>query len=251
MEFYNRCGKKQDEQKNVETFVKEYEKYYFLCDERDSPFAKHENISRVSSNSYKVEVKIDDILKNGIRSNEDVDTVLAWKIGGIDHKKSAEGQTTEFRDGWKEGYEVKTVFFKCNRGAYNRFCDRIVVIAETFNGCKEIQYENILIEILRALDETGSKGFGPVYIMTLLYFISKGQSPIFDRFAYKSVNALLLGKRPCEIEYHYNSSKKPGDILKVLDGYKDSLKQVVGKSDIDRSLDRALWVYGHSNSIKS
>ena len=96
---------------------------------------------------------------------------------------------------------------------------------------------------------------GPVYILTIIYFITRGESPIFDRFAYSAVKSLYYSKlrhadfTPEDVWYECPSGKKPKDILKVINDYKWYLEQVFGKSNIARDIDRSLWVYGHPKVI--
>ena len=100
-------------------------------------------------------------------------------------------------------------------------------------------YQNMLPEV--------PKYFGSVYILNLLYFITKGQLPIYDKFAHKALIALSTGVSPGEVTVKpapAKDSKK--SVIKMYTEYIHLLESLFGQKDISRSLDRALWVYGHS-----
>ena len=74
-------------------------------------------------------------------------------------------------------------------------------------------------------------GIGPVYLITLLYFISKGQYPIYDKFAHISLK--MIEEKDCQ----FNSL--------IKDNYVTRLRNIFGKAYNDSNVDRALWVYSH------
>lgn len=107
--------------------------------------------------------------------------------------------------------------------------------------------------------EISPKNIGPVYIINALFFLTGGKAPIYDVFAHKAVKALLLNISPSEVYMGGNPDKHDIDnvtamyleyilLLKMI--FKDEVK-IKGKDDmfISRELDRALWVYGHSNFL--
>lgn len=231
-------------------FVQTYEKSYYLLS-KDNEFY----IPKVSVNSGVAEKNIQSILDNGISDKEDVNRILAWKIGGIDHKKSR--NHIEFFDKWKGEKEdgktiIKARYFKCEESAFKKFCerlsDRAIEIERTFHS-GDGGLENALSKIISVIDgedkDESVPGLGPVYILTILYFITKNESPIFDRFAYTAVKAIYNGVTPDKIWYENPSSKNVKDIIRVIDEYKWYLTQVFGSEKIIREEDRALWVYGH------
>ncbi len=92
------------------------------------------------------------------------------------------------------------------------------------------------------------KNFGSVYILAMLYFLSRGGIPIYDQFAHKAVKALYAKVNPNMI--YVGSSPDKSDtksVVKMLLEYIWLLEKVFGKSNIDRTIDRALWVYGHAD----
>jgi len=232
-------------------FISEYQYSYFL-DNGENCIPRHNSYYRVSVNSKDAEDKIEQILRNGITCPDDVNRILAWKIGGIDHEESKRNGRIKFISSWGDENSASVLVkngpfsFECNREEYNDFCKRITEIAQKYEKpFSDEKIESVLKDIVKEAEKV--KGVGPVYILTILYFITRGQSPIFDRCAYKAVKAIYHEKMPKEIWYENPSSKSVGDILKVIRDYEWYLEMVFGKRNIDRDTDRALWVYGHSN----
>ena len=95
-------------------------------------------------------------------------------------------------------------------------------------------------------------GLGTVYIITLLNFISRGQYPIYDRFAWKAIQAICDDKKPGDI---INASELPEKKSRAFDtvfdthmiSYMKKMDSVFGSAyQESRDVDRALWVYGHA-----
>ena len=222
---------------SVDEFVRDYEECYYLPNEDTTK----NYIPGVSINSRTAERKIESFLVDGFQDGKDVNTALAWKIGGIDNKSSNEG--IYFKDNWGKADKVTERYFECGRKEYNELCERIAQLSVA-NG----EIDETLENILSVIDETKAKGFGPVYILTLLYFVTKKESPIFDRYAYTAVKAIYNGVKPSEIWYENPSSKDKKNLLKLINEYRWYLVQVFGRADIERRIDRSLWVYGHTKS---
>ncbi len=237
--FFDRNGNPSEF--TTEAFISSYEKYYFLHDENDSDF-----IPGVSVNSCVSENKIERILSEGISRREDVNTILAWKIGGIDHKKSK--KEIILKADWKNKANVRERYFKCKSNDLDCFCAEIVDIAKNYQS--GATPDNTIKQIAESTKKYNIP-LGPVYILTILYFITKKEYPIFDRFAYTAVKAIYAGVKPKDIWYENPSSKSAENVIKVINEYKWFLKQVFGFSQIPRNIDRALWVYGHQKAINS
>ena len=104
-------------------------------------------------------------------------------------------------------------------------------------------------ELIR--DNTRGIYFGPVYIINILYFLSSGEIPIYDRFAHKAVKALYLEKMPYEIYVGYPvDCNCTEEIMAMLNEYRWLLREKFGTDKINRKIDRALWVYGHMRKSK-
>lgn len=104
--------------------------------------------------------------------------------------------------------------------------------------------ENLFKELI------GIDGIGPVYAITLLHFVSRGEWPIYDKFAHLALLAIETEKdypfiiKDSDLEKKFRSGTK-----KTFDDYveyKSLLHKYFGdKYKEDRNIDRALWTYGH------
>lgn len=105
--------------------------------------------------------------------------------------------------------------------------------------------------VLNALRDQNTKGIGTVYLITLLYFISKGRYPIYDRFAEMALCAIKNGLKPSDkVPYtnlpDKNSRRFDRVVEDRLNPYINDLHTIFGKEAAKcRDVDRALWVYGH------
>ena len=115
----------------------------------------------------------------------------------------------------------------------------------------EAEAKNNPQKVLCELRDLNVTGIGPVYLITLLYFISRGEYPIYDRFAMMSVQAILNNQKPGEIvivkELPEKSSSKFNCVFEErMNPYIENLKAIFGEAYKEtRDIDRALWVYGH------
>ena len=88
---------------------------------------------------------------------------------------------------------------------------------------------------------------GTIHIISMIYFLSKEDFPIYDRFVHKAVKALYMNKKPCKM-YVGGAPEKSSedDAINVYNEYLWFLANLFDKSEWNRQLDRALWVYGHA-----
>ncbi len=194
-----------------------------------------------------LEIEIENLLEAGIRNKQDILTILRWKIGG-----------TEINDSTvKNQYLTITI---------NDELEECVV-----NRC--ITSDEEALTALKKIMETDNIGF--TYAITLLYFMSKGRYPIYDKFAhialmiicdkspFKSIikDSELKGKGrgkkrivnvPSDIDK--KASDKDKKIEEAFEKYKENYIKPIndifeikhGEEMIsDRTFDRALWLYGH------
>lgn len=119
-------------------------------------------------------------------------------------------------------------------------------------GCSDRErIKKVYKELLILIIECEAAEIGPVYIFTLIYYLSKGEYPIYDKFAYKAILALDGDKNPADIPDKKLNLPDKTNINKVIDVYCDyckKLERLFGTHSISREQDRALWVYGHSVS---
>lgn len=231
--FYCPCGKVISEG----DFIKLYADSYYL-DNRQV-------VSNAQQSSRYVEDKMDCLLKNGICSTKDVARILAWKIGKIDHKNS--NDQFVYASDWENAESL-------NVTRYGNPFDLAGIANYIINNKDHLEKkaDSDPQGVLNELRDVSVKGLGTTYLVTLLYFLSKGKYPIYDRFAYKGVKAILQDKKPGEIVDYEGvpdkTSKKRFEsfIDNEMTCYVKDLTTIFGERyKDDRDIDRALWVYGH------
>ena len=201
-------------------------------------------VSRATQSSRFTENEIDRLLSDGIKKPIDVVHILAWKLGKIKHKES--DSTFVYAKDWKYA-EQYNVF------RYKKVFDikKISEYIETYICELEAEAKNNPQKVLCELRDLNVDGIGTVYLITLLYFISRGEYPIYDRFAMMSVQAILNNQKPGDIvivkELPEKSSSKFNCVFEErMNPYIENLKAIFGEAYKEtRDIDRALWVYGH------
>ena len=160
------------------------------------------------------------ILENDTWSSDDIIKVLCWKMGASNSSSNGEKRV---KGRWRE-VEV------------GRLIDKI-------QGVKKISDNPE--ETLQILMEP--KGIGAVYAVTLLFFMSKGKYPIYDKYAHMALDAIETGKQPGDEIPYKELPTAPKSIMEKVDEYAARIKNIFGKNALaDRDVDRALWAYGHS-----
>lgn len=219
-------------------FVVLYNDSYFLGSQSLVP--------GVSRNSRFVEKEIDAILESGIKEEKDVAKILAWKIGKIKHVESENAQEFCYASDWTDAENLSVT-------RYGRSFDLkgiasyIVENITTLEKLSEYDPQGVL----NNLRDVGTKGIGTVYLITLLYFISRGRYPIYDRFAMMALSAIDNDVQPGGlVEYKDPPSKDSKKFAGVFDNYMNPYISIMTKLFGDdalknRDVDRALWVYGH------
>lgn len=233
MKFYTSDGNEIDKSEFVEKYGNSYYQGCLRC------------IPRVGQSSRFVEDHIDTLLKNGIQKPLDVVRILAWKIGKIKHSESQDSFV--YADDWKNAEQFVAYRYNCKFD--------IQTISEYIaNNITQLEKkaENHPQQVLCELRDLHINGLGTVYIITLLYFISRGQYPIYDRFAWKAIQAICDDKKPGDI---INASELPEKKSRAFDTvfdthmipYMKKMESVFGSAyQESRDVDRALWVYGHA-----
>lgn len=217
-------------------FVQEYEPMYFITSQ---------NKLIRNKTSLFVEKAIEKILINGL-TPEDLPLILAWKIGNIDHKASVNEIVYKYNCN-------TTLEFKGLYGKPIKAKQLIEYINKNFSYLKELAKNNPY-ELFIKLCKNKVKYFGATYIITLLYFLSDGVMPIYDKYAHIALLAIKDDIKPNqivngykEIESSVNDEESRKKAWRTYEDYCNLLKEIVGEENYkDRSVDRALWVYGHA-----
>jgi hypothetical protein len=217
-----------------EEFVDFYSKCYYL------------------NNSHVAEERIQNLLDADKLSPEDVMLILRWKLGKIDHKRSQCNHSIVNR-GNEEGFITLD-----GRGRSVKAKPMCFYVSENLDSMKKSTGQEILNQLV---DECSVQNIGTVYLITILFFITNGRYPIYDRFAAAALCAITKEKEPGEevknIELPSKDQESFRNLLTENDKpskYQNYINQLEKLFDEDykkdRRIDQALWVYGHLFQIK-
>ena len=232
-------------------FVNKYKKLYY-----------YDDLNNIEKKEYKAELgikitcvqnEVEHIAEAALEAKDPIITMelIAWKAGRL--KYDADGKHQECshypfvsndgkfawdgRNGW--GHTIENTEDYINIINHNR----TVVIDFLDRGDFKSAYKCLL----QWNKDCHVKQLGAVYMITLIYFLSKGKYPIYDRFAHKAAEALCYGEIPSDVNVECAPDKT--SVNKVIDMYNEYcglLKKLFGTYSITREQDQALWVYGHS-----
>lgn len=265
--FFYPDGKSMADEKE---FIEYYNNSYFIdCGEKIQYETDKGKKRSVGKNSCYVEKLVEHILKKGFENfiDSDIALILAWKIGKIVHSRSQ--KKLVLHNDWQKvlgEYSSETMTFKNYNGeSIKRYGDKNPVTIDIKRITEYLhEYGKHLNELVgndqrqKALDELKEQhwsGIGPVYLITLLYFVSNsrypGACPIYDRFAMRALLAIRDNKKIGEsVECGELPDKNSRLFSENTDGrmnnYIGLLEYIFGNEyKYNRDIDRALWVYGH------
>ena len=231
-----------------EKFIENYRRSYFLEQGR--------KVSGTRQNSRFVETQIEGILKEGISSEEDVVKILAWKIGKIKHKDSEKIQKFKYASDWERAENGDFSGLKLYGGSFDvvPFASYIVEHREELEN--ELKNDpsgaQRVINTLKTQSQSLGNRMGTVYLITILYFLSRGDYPIYDRFAKIAIDAICGCAVPVQYKPLASKNEKEFDnvINDYIENYVNKLRSVFGDKYNSRDVDRALWVYGHTKALR-
>jgi len=221
-------------------FTSYYAPAYFLG------AAKIPGFPHVQNSKY-IEDEIDNILKNGMKDYKDFARVMAWKIGKIKHAESEKARKFVYASDWVD----------CETQNPKRF-GKVFDLKSFWNYINNNQtnLSNLCTSnpqaALNHLANNSPDGIGSVYLITILFFLSHGKLPIYDRFAAASLIANEKNIKPCQKEQlslpvipDKNSAEFNNIYRKIYAPYIKQLDLQFPNWQNNRDVDRALWVYGH------
>ncbi len=199
-------------------------------DTKGNSISKEEFIETYSNiyyylNDIKTEKKIERMLyENASISAEDVVCFIRWKVGDKEKKdtsiKTQRGRTINIEEVKEMASEI---------GAFGKSRTPEELYRKVFN---------------KRID-----GMGAVYNLSLVYLITKGKEPLYDRFAYIAISVILDDLHGFRVPYQYNEMPNKDCVNTIMlryNGYKNKLNRVFGDEwKKNRDIDRALWTYGH------
>lgn len=241
MKFYDQD---KNEISSLSDFVEMYNNSYFIGEKRLVP--------GIRQSSKFVEDRIESLLNTDDWNRMDVINILAWKIGKIKHQDSENNNDIVFSKGWENADQ-------CQIKLYNRSLDIsqfVDYIVENKSRLKELAQTNSQ-KALNEMRDKSPKGIGTVYLITLLYFITGGEVPIYDKYAFLALSAITNKNIPGDFmsynELPDKSQHKAFSLImeNQMKEYIEMLNQIFETEyQKTRNIDRALWVYGHSFDTK-
>ena len=177
--------------------------------------------------------------------------MMAWKFGRIAYKRSfREKRPCYYKDWINEGN--KNPRMRGNIIELAKFHRELLNNKPKIDSCIENDDIESAINAILACWVPGSY-IGAVYAITILFFMSEGKYPIYDRFVLTSLKAIEEKRYPKvgESKQYHNMNKE--EIIKTyINYYIPKIDVLLEKMNIKpknhleyRDLDRALWVYGH------
>lgn len=232
---------------NTAEFIKKYEELYFNDSvNRNKKVKDRLGINQLNGSDRRAENEVMQLLKSSTFNKD----AMAWKagrIGWVDNRLT----TINFE---KNGDYLNGFGGHIEQKAFEVFCEYLCKNSKNKGIINGYVKEEKWKEAYGLAVEKAPKNMGPVYILCALFFLTAGKAPIYDAFAHKAVKALWLGIAPSEVYLGENPEKKNVDqVVAMYKEYVLLLKKVfekeinTGDMFISRELDRALWVYGHSN----
>ena len=223
--------KKKLSSEHKSAFISEYEPLYFESN------IKIADIPKLNTTERKVEKFIEEKLLNGVVD----EYVVVWKTGRL---LATDIESDEFllKDGYVNGYGKMINKNELDHYLSNLKSNEIQNIISS----SEILNRGILEKCYDLAKENVPTNFGSVYLINILYFLSKGKVPIYDRYAHIAVKALYFGAAPSNVYVGDAPAKNDTHkVINMLSEYMWFLNELFGTYSIERPLDRSLWVYGH------
>ena len=226
-------------------FIQTFGRYYFNVSPEEKVQGKKQwGISIIHPTTREKENTIVECLKQGKQNIE----TIAWKMG----VEASQGV-------------LKTQYHEYKISALEEFCRKTNETEFRFDTEEEIRkaYDDLLSIVLGASEpNTPLEGYGSVYIISSLFFLSKGKVPIYDYYANVAVKALLYDVCPQDVyvaqaplkDQHSRGDNAKKSAMNMLLEYQRQLEVLAkgtahfknGELFISRELDQALWVYGHA-----
>ena len=252
----------------IDVFVNRYMPEYFN-DRKDSLISWDKRRPTATSKDIEKFLFGDkDLFHFNDLKSEDAKYAVAWKVGklqledehplirtidcvgGKERFKIAASSKND--DGYIYTDDIKTYyeFLGSKRTEIEKSFNEVVSMLKENTNCSYFDACDRFEELYCMVTKSGKvpKHFGSVYVINLLFFLTQGAIPIYDRFAHKAALALIRDTTPanCFID---NAPEKSAsyDVACKYVNYLYLLMRLFGRCDITRNIDRALWVFGHSN----
>lgn len=209
-------------------------KFYYpdgskICD-KEGFIDFYSKVYYIQNLNKKREDAIESILRSPVLKPDDIVAILKWKVGdkNVDDPEVIRGQFTTIVP-----TEISNDLSGNKKETLSKYESNVKLLE------KLMSYEKI----------------GPVYAITLLFFLTCGEYPIYDQYAHYALLAICeekydftstIEKKVKDLEFHADSAKPEQVYSEYQMNYIARLKKVFGEDyKVDRRIDQALWAYGH------
>ena len=192
------------EKKGFFVFKKTYNKEEFVRLYADSYYLDKGTVGQVAPNAsgsrWFIEDMMDSILSHGITCKLDIIHILSWKMSKF--IQSNDRSDLVYAKDWAKLQSVdedgidESLFIK----RYGKSFEIGKIAVSVYHNLSQLEEAAKLSwqALLKKLDALIGNfyGLGPVYLITLMYFISRGKYPIYDQFAMMALTAIHEGVTP-------------------------------------------------------
>ena len=178
---------------DLNQIITTYKKYYFLENATDDHTDDQCPKGIIQSSKW-AETQVIGLIGSKEWDEQSVKQILAWKTGKIDHKTTQEKKCFNYYKGWQEKSAVQLPNQQpMNTTVFEELSVKVVKLHKRYNE-RKIEKDKVWAELLKYVNENNIVGLGTVYLITLLFFITNGECPIYDRFAMAALASFVLGK---------------------------------------------------------
>lgn len=228
--------------KECQNFIDIYQPMYF------KDYNKKCIVPNIKQTFKNVEDEVVKILDTGITKEDDVFIVLMWKLGKI---KGINKDNTFIFNNDVDANNKKAKIYSKEQIDLKKFIGEVTDFCVKNNYKKESYDYDKAQKFIDYSKKLNCEYMWTIYLITLLYFYSKGDFQIYDKYAMVALTAIEKGILPGEeVEYwslpNDNINTIISDESSLYRKYINKLNGFRNNETVDmRKLDQALWVYGH------
>ena len=260
--------------KEVKAFINTYRRFYIIGDKKgdNKPEDEEYDLCGIPRTIMPVDNELEaHIIEKINQGHYDAET-FAWKAGKAKWENGQLVYNDPLNYRWVNGNGCEIKVSKDGPPMSKEDFEEVLknnndLIMELVNSCDLTAPEGRKDAYIGLLETMNLYNFGAVNLINMLFFLSKGDVPIYDYFAHLGLKALYLNKSPLEVAVPSSPGKDEhprggaGDkkknyylAINVLEEYIWMLKEVFTQEIhkdgstmyISREIDQALWVYGHA-----
>jgi hypothetical protein len=157
-----------------------YERSYFLHQPKQNGQPRNQTSRFVESQVCTL------LTQAGPLSGADLNCAMAWKLGEIDHRVSEITKQIKYRHNWQIAVRDQRYKRDFSAGISSLAAQMPAILQQVSRGNPEY-----LFDLHPKL-----ANFGPTYILAVLFFVTHGRYPIYDKYAHIAAQAIDRGLAP-------------------------------------------------------